>query len=242
MLPTVESISPCTLFATDGSLEKTSFGPIGSCAIVDSFGHSYSDSPDLGLEPSSTAFELAAICTLFSSILRTQLTNTAVIILIDSLSAINLCAGKDIRMKDHQTLRNIDERATKLLNDRNVKIHFIHVRSHRRIMVELNDLADQCASRLLNGVPSALPKNPTIKCKAECMTIAPCSACAWNAKVQEFVSKLKLTQLQLPLWSQAPITASSSSSSSLASALSSTLSCSLKTQPKCRVVVLDDDP
>ena len=116
--PQVDPTIPCAIFATDASFLKTEWGPMGSFAIVDTCGHSYFEIPDPGPDPSSTSFELAAIRALLKNLLRTQMTNTTIILLIDSLSAIRLCVGKDVRMKEQQTLREIDEHTIKLLDDR----------------------------------------------------------------------------------------------------------------------------
>ena len=121
---------------------------MGSFAIVDTLGHSYFEVTNTGPDPSSTSYELAAIRALLANILRTRITNVTIILLIDSLSAIRLCVGKDVRMKEQQTLREIDEHTIKLLDDRKASLHYIHVRSHRRCMVEWNDLADRLAGEV----------------------------------------------------------------------------------------------
>ena len=150
-LPHIDPENCCTIFATDASFLRTEWGPIGSCAVVDTFGHSYMEAPEPGPEPSSTSFELAAIRLLLTSILRTQQVNFTIILLVDSLSAIRLCTGKDVRVKEQQTLREIDERTIKLLDERKAKLHYIHVRSHRKNMVRWNDVADRIAGEMLSG-------------------------------------------------------------------------------------------
>ena len=173
---------------------------MGSFAIVDTLGHSYFEVADTGQEPSSTSFELAAIRALLANLLRTQITNTTIILLIDSLSAIRLCVGKDVRMKEQQILRVIDEHTIKLRDDRKASLHYIHVRSHRRCMVEWNDLADKLAGEVWNGLPGAIPKAPEMKCKADCQPASPCRACMWNQKVNAFLQDLHPIPVSLPLW------------------------------------------
>ena len=101
-----------------------------------------------------------------------------------------------------QTLREIDESTIKLLDDRKANLHYIHVRSHRRCMVEWNDLADRLAGEVWDGLPGAVPKAPEMKCKADCQPASPCSACVWNQKVNAFLQDLHPIPVSLPLWQQ----------------------------------------
>ncbi len=199
-LPQIDPQASYTIFATDASLLKTEYGPMGSFAIVDTLGHSYFELPDPGPDPSSTSLELAAVRTLLANLLRTQITSLTLILLIDSLSTIRLCVGNDVRRKDQQVLREIDERTIKLLDERKVTIHYIHVRSHRRCMVKWNDLADRLAGQVWEGLPGAVPKAPELKCKAECQIEHPCAACTWNEKVTSFLQQIHPVPIDLPLW------------------------------------------
>lgn len=105
-----------------------------------------------------------------------------IILLVDSLSAIRLCVGKDVRKKEQQALREIDEYTIKLLDDRKASIHYIHGRSHRKCMVPWNDRADKLAGDVWEGLPGAKPKAPEVKCKEDCQPANPCSACKWNKR------------------------------------------------------------
>ena len=221
-LPQIDPTAPCAIFATDASFLKTEWGPMGSFAIVDTLGHSYFEIPDPGPDPSSTSFELAAIRALVVNLLRTQMTHMTVIMIVDSLSAIRLCVGKDVRMKEQQALREIDERTIKLLDERQVSLHYIHVRSHRRHMVPWNDLADKLAGEVWEGLPGAKPKAPEMKCKEDCQPANPCSACMWNTNVVSFLQKLHPTAIPLPLWQPNPLSRQSLLSTSPASVLAST--------------------
>ena len=140
--------------------------------------------------------ELAAIKELFLSLSRSDIQTSTVILISDSLSAIRLTLGLDVRQENLEELREIDK-ARKILFEKNIKDVFIHVRSHRNIPVALNREADRYA-----GLSSFLEGDniEVEKCKAECSFQSPCEACKWNRRANEFLRSLSPAPLQLDIW------------------------------------------
>ncbi len=255
-LPQIDPTSSCAVLATDASFFKTEWGPMGSFAIVDTFGHRYVEAPEPGPDPSSTAFELAAIHSLLINFLRTSTINIHLLILVDSLSSIRLCAGKEVRTKELKVLREIDERTIQLLDERNVTLHYVHVRSHRKNMVYWNDLADRTAGEFWSGLPGARPKRPETKCGSDCSPKKSCSACEWNLKVMAALQEINTIEVELPFWTKtsAPpsissfpfspqATGPSSSKPPLSSSSSSPSSSSLSSShTSSKITIIFDDP
>ncbi len=171
------------VFATDGSLSKPAQkgNPVtGGFAIVDSFGNFYSSETPCTEKTSSTTLELQAIKKAFSFLTAAHLPPCQVVFLIDSLSAIRLILGLDERNEDLELLREIDKERIALENVQEV---FIHVRSHRKTPVELNNKADLIASKY-----SGSHFCDKTKCEKFCTNLVKCEACSWNEKVNTFLS------------------------------------------------------
>ena len=132
-------------FATDGSVRKMPQGKFqGSFSVVDSFSNFFVHQIEFSKLPSSTYLELLALKKLFSALSKSEVQNCTVVLIIDSLSAIKLTLGLDVREENLEILRKIDI-SRKVLKEKNVKEFFLHVRSHRKVPVELNCKADDYA-------------------------------------------------------------------------------------------------
>ena len=132
------------LFATDGSLKKITKNKFfGSFSVVDAFNNYFFDTIELTEKTSSTHIEILALRSLFKSLSQVKLKDCTIIILVDSLSAIKLALGTDVRKEHLEILREIDGFRKKLL-EKNVKDFFIHVRSHRNVSVFLNGSRHVC--------------------------------------------------------------------------------------------------
>ncbi len=171
------------LLATDGSLSKSDDknSPItGGYSVVDSFGRSCSCSYQCNEQTSSTTLELEAIRKAFSFLQAAHLSEGQVVFLVDSLSAIRLVLGLDARNEELALLRSIDEARMALPQIQEV---FVHVRSHRKTPVALNEKADLVASKHSGSIFST-----KTKCEASCTILTKCEACAWNEKVNQYLS------------------------------------------------------
>ena len=186
------------VFATDGSVTKIAPKKFrGSFAIVDHFNRSFISSLEFEKKPSSTQMELAAIRKLFSSLSTSDIQPSTIVILVDSLSAIKLTLGLDVRNENLEELREIDK-ARKILHEKDVRDIFLHVRSHRNIPVKLNREADRHA-----GLFSFLEGDDceSEKCSHDCSRESPCQACQWNLEANIFLRSLNPTPLELNIWS-----------------------------------------
>jgi hypothetical protein len=185
------------VFATDGSLKKLPEKKfLGAYSVVDSFGNFFVERMTTAERTSSTFFELLALKKLFKSLSQANLCECTIIYIVDSISAIKLTLGLDVRNEHFDTLREIDG-FRKTLCAKNVKEFFLHVRSHRNISVPLNSDADMYA-----GMSSWMeaPHTETEKCSPECIPMLRCQACQWNQLVNDFVKKNSATPLSLTLW------------------------------------------
>ncbi len=185
------------LFATDGSLKKITKNKFfGSFSVVDAFNNYFFDTIELTEKTSSTHIEILALRSLFKSLSQVKLKNCTIIILVDSLSAIKLALGTDVRKEHLEILREIDGFRKKLL-EKNVKDFFIHVRSHRNVSVFLNSQADMYA-----GLSSILEGDffDIEKCAPECIPELRCEACQWNCRVNGFLRSFAPAPLHLDLW------------------------------------------
>ncbi len=184
-------------FATDGSMRKTKKEVKGSFSVVDSFGHFFVENVECDSKSSSTFLELLALKKLFSALAQEDLKNSTLIFLVDSLSAIKLTLGLDVRAEHLDLFGEIDEKQGKIFKNKNVEEIFIHVRSHRNVSVPLNLEADFYAGlpHLGEGQPSNVEK-----CPPECKPQSLCQACQWNSKVNAFLASMHPTPKQLPIW------------------------------------------
>jgi ribonuclease HI len=185
---TFPSLHPNTnfVFGTDGSLsqKRRNLPPTGGFAIVDAHGNFFSTSHECNEETSSTTLELLALQKTFLLLKEARAENCVVFLLVDSLSAIRLTLGLDIRNEDRQILREIDEART-FLYKLNFQDVFIHVRSHRNVPVKLNSQADRLAGAFSH---SAFVEK--VKCQPECPALKKCEACQWNSTVNAFLSTI----------------------------------------------------
>lgn len=175
------------LFATDGSLSKDEDPPVGAFSIVDSFNNSFVSEVPCTKNTSSTEIELLALKKLFESLDNSQITDFIIVLLVDSLSALKLTLGIDVRNEQLETFRKIDQHRRRL-QERKVLDIFIHVRSHRKISVALNCEADYQAGGVSLARCQSVPRETLSKCKPpECKADKNCDACDWNKKVNEFL-------------------------------------------------------
>ena len=121
------------------------------------------------------------------------------ITMIDSLSAIRLVLGLDVRSEDLEILRDIDS-ARKTLLRAGIKDCLIHVRSHRNIAVALNSEADFCAGVIAFSQSEQHHKEEIEKCPPECTRLNRCSACQWNKRVNAFLKIFAVESLLLDIW------------------------------------------
>jgi hypothetical protein len=185
------------LFATDGSLTKTPQKTFrGTFSVVDAFQNFCVTKREFTEKTSSTYLELLALHNLFSALAKKDLRDCTVILIVDSLSAIKLTLGLDVRGDFFEILREIDG-FRKTLFEKNVKDFFIHVRSHRNVFVKLNSEADMYA-----GVFSFMEggHSEPEKCPPECTGSSLCQPCQWNHRVNEFLRGIQPTLLQLCIW------------------------------------------
>jgi ribonuclease HI len=176
------------LFGTDGSLsQRKNIPATGGFAIVDPHERFFSSSYQCNEDTSSTTLELLALQQTFLFLRAARAENCVVFFLVDSLSAIRLTLGLDVRNEDSQILRKIDETRESLYKSEFQDV-FIHVRSHRNVGVQLNTQADRLA-----GVFSHSAFVEKVKCKPECRALKQCEACEWNTKVNSFLSTINST-------------------------------------------------
>ena len=139
---------------------------------------------------SSTEIELLALEKLFNNLDESMVNNTTIVVLVDSLSALKLILGTDVRNKDLEIFRKIDQHR-KNLYERQARDFFIHVRSHRKISVPLNCEADFQAGSIAFAKFAQIPRETT-KCKpSECKEGSRCEACSWNTRVNAFLLSLR---------------------------------------------------
>ena len=195
----------CFLFATDGSLTKVRKRKIGAFAVVDSFRHHFVSEHPCTEKTSSTTLELLALRKLYLEIqkeldqLLQMPLSSLLVILTDSLSALRLVLGLDVRSEDPEILRDIDSARRTLLRA-GIKDCLIHVRSHRNVSVALNCKADYYAGVIAFPQIEEHHKKEFEKCPPECTRTNRCSACAWNKRVNEFLQSFATGQLQLAFW------------------------------------------
>jgi hypothetical protein len=149
---------------------------------------------------SSTFLEILALQKLYSALAQSDVNDCTIILIVDSMSAIKLILGLDVRREFFETLRDIDG-FRKTLFDKNSKDIFIHVRSHRNVPVRLNSEADYYAGLhvMMEGAPSEAEK-----CPPECPAISLCQACQWNSQVNSFLKRIQPEPLPLCLWQPLP--------------------------------------
>ena len=174
------------VFATDGSLSQEKKPVTGGYAVVDFHGNSFSSPYQCDENTSITTLEILAIQKLLSLLSSAEESNSQVHLLIDSLSAIRLVLGLDVRTENIEILREVD-RVRQILQSRGIKEVFVHVRSHRNNSVPLNTRVDRVA-----GVFSKSTSKEKSKCEPSC-AISQCTACQWNKSVNDFVSSLNPT-------------------------------------------------
>lgn len=183
------------LFATDGSLTNAKKVKIGTFSIVNSWSH-YVSEFEVQEKTSSTTLEVLALKTLLAELKKKEISNCSVIILSDSLSALRLILGLDERSDDLETFREIDV-SRKFLLEKQVQEYFIHVRSHRNVPVPLNSKADFWAGSI---AAARLGKtHESQKCEPACTKQTPCSPCAWNRKINLFLSEFACAMLDVPI-------------------------------------------
>lgn len=175
------------VLATDGSLSQNKKEKTGGFGVVDSHGNFFSKSHECNAETSITTLEILAIKKALSLLVAANATNCHVFFLVDSLSAIKLVLGLDVRREDFQVLREIDVLRLSLSKQK-VAEFFIHVRSHRNTPVPLNSLVDHVVGSFSKST-NAQEKS---KCEPIC-TSAKCEACLWNEKVNAFISSFNPT-------------------------------------------------
>ena len=115
------------------------------------------------------------------------------IVLSDSLPAIRLTLGIDVRKEEREILREIDLSRKALLKN-GFSDHLIHVRSHRNVPVPLNSLADFYAGGFAFAMREEHHKKEHENCPAECSPSKLCPACVWNFQVNEFVKTLHVSR------------------------------------------------
>jgi ribonuclease HI len=174
------------VLATDGSLSQNKNPITGGFAVCDSNENAFSTSHICDKSTSITTLELLALKMAFSLIVSSKETNCAVFFLIDSLSAIKLILGLDVREEDLEILRDIDT-FRKETKNRNIQEVFVHVRSHRNTPVPLNSRADHIAGKF-----SQSTFKDRSKCEQSCRSIK-CNACTWNETVNSFILDLNPT-------------------------------------------------
>lgn len=119
-------------------------------------------------------------------------TTTSLITISDSLQTLKLIKSLITRQSNQHILDEIDI-AVEGLSRYTERIIFVHVFSHRRHTMSLNQQVDRHISRLMEA-----GENEDIKCTDSCTEESLCNKCEWNKNVDTIVKDLHNRQRILP--------------------------------------------